>query len=470
MNISEVRLLNFKKFEQATIDTSAALTLLLGPNSSGKSSILKAILALKQTVAATNESEALATQGEYVDLGTYGDFVYKHELKKRVSLGITLVAGASGSTVSVLNGRIRHEAKQIRFLITFDHNASIEQPQVYSVEIIAKFDGLPEPLSLLIERKKTREGYWLSADAVFSTQPGLELRPHQRKRIRYWTKGIAVSHSSRLVFRKTKVNEVVFHDDLPVTWCQRCLSTLVSILTTQVFYIGPIRSSPSRNYIRTSHLRAVGSRGEYTASVLVNLEKRQRRVTKGSSPLKDQYLFLQTSLEALFPGKTFTPQTIQELVRLEFFDIGVSRTTRSRGESIMDVGFGFSQVFPILVQIAVMPKGALLVVEQPELHLHPLAQTKLASVFERAAQQGKRVLVETHSDHLIRGLQLAVSDSQKRSASLENGNVAAIYVAGDSTTPYRIGFLPNGEFEQAWPEGFLDVGYTTLLNMLKSRS
>jgi predicted ATPase len=466
MFISEISLQNFKRFESANIDILAPLTYLLGPNSSGKSSIIKALLGLKQTVSPSNESESFSTQGEYVDLGTYQDFVYGHNIKRNFTIGVCLQQSAEEET-PIRIGRQHRFAERISYSFEFDYNPITEQPRVFSISIIVNFDGLFDPLILTIARKATRDTYRLFVNREFVDKNSGDFPGDQRTRFRFWSRGLDVVHLNRLLFRRSYTRGAAVYNDQSIAWMTHFLNLFARELSENLYCIGPIRSSPSRNYIRTSHSRAVGPHGEFTASVLANLSKRAKKVTTGSSVLQDQMKFLRTSLELLFPGKGFTPKTLQELVRLEFFTVATDTTIRPKGESIIDVGFGFSQVFPILVQLAVMPKGSLLVVEQPELHLHPLAQTRLAKVFALAIEEKKWILAETHSDHLIRGTQLAVASAKPaESDEKSDPGVTALYIP-EQGIPQKLTISPDGTFREPWPDGFFDVGYNTLMSVLK---
>ena len=70
-------------------------------------------------------------------------------------------------------------------------------------------------------------------------------------------------------------------------------------------------------------------------------------------------------------------------------------------QNIVDVGFGISQVLPILVEGLTMHQGSMLILEQPEIHLHPKMQMDIADFLIMLAQQGKHLIIETHSDHII---------------------------------------------------------------------
>ncbi len=80
--------------------------------------------------------------------------------------------------------------------------------------------------------------------------------------------------------------------------------------------------------------------------------------------------------------------------------------------SIADVGVGVSQTLPVLVALQVAKPGQLVYIEQPEIHLHPRAQTAMAQVLANAAQRGVRVVAETHSSLLILGIQTLVAEGK----------------------------------------------------------
>ena len=80
--------------------------------------------------------------------------------------------------------------------------------------------------------------------------------------------------------------------------------------------------------------------------------------------------------------------------------------------SLAEVGTGVSQVLPVLVALLVAEPGQIVYVEQPEVHLHPGAESKLAKPLTEAARRGVRVIVETHSDLLLRGIQTLVTQGE----------------------------------------------------------
>ncbi len=138
-------------------------------------------------------------------------------------------------------------------------------------------------------------------------------------------------------------------------------------------------------------------------------------------------------------------------------DADIYRVLVQRGESttpvaLTDVGFGVSQILPVLVLLAWAPPGSTVILEQPEIHLHPAVQSGLAEIIVEAAQVRRvQVLVESHSEHLLRRLQLLTAKEELLPEQ------AALYFCdtserGDS----RIAELELDVFGDIanWPAGF----------------
>ncbi|MHB0824870.1 DUF3696 domain-containing protein [Stutzerimonas nitrititolerans] len=124
---------------------------------------------------------------------------------------------------------------------------------------------------------------------------------------------------------------------------------------------------------------------------------------------------------------------------------------------LTDVGFGISQVLPILVQAYLSPRDSLTIIEQPEIHLHPKMQAWLAdALITIALEKKKKFLIETHSDALIRRLRLRIVDD---SSMLKQRDVNIYYLHRESGNTHskleEIEISPNGDLN--WPKGFMDV-------------
>jgi predicted ATPase len=122
--------------------------------------------------------------------------------------------------------------------------------------------------------------------------------------------------------------------------------------------------------------------------------------------------------------------------------------------NIADVGFGVSQALPILVGLRIAETGQMVYVEQPELHLHPRAQTRMADVLANAAKRGVRVVIETHSSLLLRAVQTLIAKRQ-----IDRNLVRLHWFARDKRGVTHVKSAQmdeNGAFGN-WPEDFGDV-------------
>ena len=167
-----------------------------------------------------------------------------------------------------------------------------------------------------------------------------------------------------------------------------------------------------------------------------------------------------------------------------YYQIVLQESNSTEERNIMDVGYGISQVLPIVIQFAeaTIDEKALrrnsdnefFVIEQPELHLHPAAQAKLANLFVRALLNGKalhrRILIETHSEHLIRALQVMIADPN---CFINNKMVKIYYVDKDGEGESYIKEMEiteEGQFVEEWPSGFFDKSFELSRALLKAIS
>ena len=174
----------------------------------------------------------------------------------------------------------------------------------------------------------------------------------------------------------------------------------------------PIRSSPLRTY---DPVRLVQDpQGVSTPAFLANLHARN----------PDEWLKMKGGLEEF--GRTsglFDEIFIRRLGRYESepFQVEVRKSGKRRKgakRNLIDVGYGVSQVLPLLVDLLDPSGASLFLVQQPEVHLHPSAQAALGSLFCRIAASGRQLIVETHSEYIIDRVRMDIRD---RTAELEPG-------------------------------------------------
>lgn len=232
-----------------------------------------------------------------------------------------------------------------------------------------------------------------------------------------------------------------------------------------VSYVGPFRNNPERIY-RDEEFDTdkVGVKGEHISTVLIrDYQKSKKLISKISSWMK-KTMGYELVVEEISVG----------LYRLLLVD------EKGVKSNLMDVGYGISQILPILIQVLIDKKTddtlygyipeSILIIEQPELHLHPAAQSELADLFAIGAMESsKRIIIETHSEHLIRKLQVLVSDPN---CKLTNEDVAIYYIDKDESGNAYVKNLklnPNGKFAEKWPSGFFDKAHELSMELLKNQ-
>jgi len=139
-------------------------------------------------------------------------------------------------------------------------------------------------------------------------------------------------------------------------------------------------------------------------------------------------------------------------------------SSQSPEVQITDVGFGVSQILPVITLCYYVPEGSILVIEQPEIHLHPSVQAGLADVFIDAIKQKKiQVIMESHSEHLLRRLQRRIAEDEFQS------DMSALYfsesVNGESAIK-RLEMDRYGNIRN-WPQGFFGDEMDELAAMSK---
>ena len=117
----------------------------------------------------------------------------------------------------------------------------------------------------------------------------------------------------------------------------------------------------------------------------------------------------------------------------------------------LNVGFGYSYALPIIVSGLIAAKGEMLIVENPEAHLHPYAQAQIAGFLAQVSKNGVQVVIESHSDHILNGLRVAVHKQ-----ILDANDLNVLYFQRDERQPVvNIPVEKDGAIND-WPPGFFD--------------
>ena len=258
-----------------------------------------------------------------------------------------------------------------------------------------------------------------------------------------------------------KMDDINFNQFDPYSEILRKLRHLWS----SIRYIGPLRDEPRRFYAfdQVGKL-GIGLKGEYTAHVLSVL--RNSTVPDYFIPQIEKNKLLSYELQS---GKTLMEalNTWLFLMELPTVDTEMMKNVfelKVRNEagqvSISDTGFGVSQVLPILVEAIRMKPGETLILEQPEIHLHPKTQSKLADFLICMAKSGRHFVIETHSEYMIKRLCLRIAQDQTD----ETGKLINVQFVeqdrGEGAILTPVSINPYGSIEN-WPRGFFDESDAT---------
>lgn len=221
---------------------------------------------------------------------------------------------------------------------------------------------------------------------------------------------------------------------------------------------GPRELLPLRD--RDEHVR-VGHRGELAAGMLYWHESADvdAKLCRAGFPAM---LFHQVRarMQEVFPGCDIDVKSIEGVnaVALRF-----RLDSRSEFHRPQNVGFGLSQLFPIIVALLAAKLGDVLLIENPEVHLHPRAQQMIGEFVALSATTGVQVVLETHSDHVLNGIRLAV-----KKQTIAPDQVAIHFFQARQDEPRRP-LSPvidaDGRLD-AWPEGFFDQFDSALAELL----
>lgn len=235
---------------------------------------------------------------------------------------------------------------------------------------------------------------------------------------------------------------------------------LETLLNVPFEYLNAERSAPQVIYPKSSYYieakGQLGTKGEYTAHYLAKYQDKKIFTTINNEPgellLKEA---VQSWLNEISPNVKLEANSIDntDLARLGFYytDNGKSNIFRPT-----NVGFGISYILPVIVALLKATPGSLVIVENPEAHLHPHGQRKMGELIANCSARGVQILLETHSDHILNGIRIAVKKREIDYKTVKlfyfNKKNKQEHVVHTVETPK---INENGKLDY-WPDGFFD--------------
>ena len=373
--ITSLSLQNFKCFEKQTLPFKP-LTLLSGLNGTGKSSVIQALLLLRQSYQQQLlQTRGLALNGDLVHIGTAKDALFEWAAEDI-----------------------------IRFDVTSDVFTYERTDILFTIEKV----------------KNNVKGTW-----CFNYNRDEDVLD----------------------------NIPLFSDDGMIY--DSCLFNNEDFYYLQAERVGPRRFFETSDFL-VHQRRQIGISGEYTTHFLslfgkepvVNIPVRHPDAV--SLSIKDQ---VEAWLGEVSPGTriNLTQDVVTDTISLQYTFAGKEISSRYRATN---VGFGITYVLPILVALLSARPGSLLLIENPEAHLHPRGQAQMGNLLARAASGGVQVIVETHSDHVLNGIRVAVHDG-----NLQPDHVQLHFFQRSKEDGQSQVVSPHVQHDgriDRWPDGFFD--------------
>ncbi|WP_082376590.1 DUF3696 domain-containing protein [Nocardiopsis sp. NRRL B-16309] len=364
-----LRIMGYKSIRGMTKMKIKPLTLIGGSNSSGKSSFMQGLLLVKQTIEAQFDPGPLLMNGPNVALTSVEQMFSR--------------------------GRSKNDAAKM-----FSVGAHIN-----GISVDLQFTKVKSGLHLKNMRLKRREEVNLhqgmSADIEFLREaPGSRFKRYE-KLIDEASAKSSIKRNRCFLEASVKVDSFEFPiPNYAVNTFRR--------LAVDTIHVPGLRGNPERVYPSSAVGTAFPGKFEkYVASLIDSWQN-------GSTEDKAKLSALNRDLESLgltwkIMSKPVNDISVELLVgRLPHAQQGGAHDL----VNIADVGFGVSQTLPVLVSLIAADAGQIVYIEQPEIHLHPRAQSALSKVLVRHAKRGVRVIVETHSPLIIKGVQSSLAHKE----------------------------------------------------------
>ena len=395
MRIERLALKNFKCFKEVDVSFSR-ITLLTGENSSGKSSLIYGILAPLQSIHRLSNSFPLylSLNGDYVNMGGGEDVAFNHNTNNKLGIYLNIVTDFE--------------------TFVFDTNWEFETRNRYPVINDLKMRSRLEQIELMRE---------VGGDYIANLN----------------LKDGAIVNSANL--RTSNIDDITkeHYGSYPII--DSFSDSLYDSLDEEFNFISSFRLHPDRTYYLSKSNNKVDKFGSgYIDQILDWHDRQSGRLYDLVSLLKAVNILHDIRTHKLLGGR---------------FEIKVKVKSKSRWESLADVGFGISQFLPIIVADLQLWNNSTLIMSQPEIHLHPSVQANLGDyLVKQVKERNKKYIVETHSEYLLNRLRLLIVKEE-----IHPEEVAVYYFENsikDGSIAHRIEFTKDGQILNA-PKGFFET-------------
>lgn len=437
--LKTLRIQNFKGWKDTGEIKFAPITLFFGANSSGKSSIGQFLMMLKQTVESTDRKRTIYTGDEEsdVNLGSYKNITYMHDSQNELSFD--------------------YSWEPVEKLQLF-HSGKLKDKKVQEFQFHCHLGTDPKDNPYLRDFS-----YQLSTEDHQKINFSLQ-RSEDPKNFGYDLVDGENCQFKRFKGRPWKTNSTLHFYGIPqdlLNYYQN-VDFLTDInlqqerLFSNFFYLGPIRQAPSYLYSWSGYEPVeVGKAGKDTIAALLAGNSRKYVLPDHPKTSKTLQHVIAESLQQMGLIDKFEVHPISKAHQQ--YEVKIATKGSSELVNLPDVGFGISQILPVITELFYVPQNSVIIIEQPELHLHPKAQAELADIMiaainahENHLDRNIQLLIETHSEHFLRRFMRRLAENK-----ITMDQLKAYFVNG-AKTPSTLNELALNEYGEItnWPKDF----------------
>lgn len=415
----------------------APITLFFGANSSGKSSIGQFLMMLKQTTESQDRRAVFYPGGKNsaVQLGSFGEMVYHRNLENEISFEYEW-SPPHIFEFKDTSSQTYYSADTISFEATVRSDKESGDLSVQNLNYGLK-EGINSILQIGMVPSSENSGPYKVTTENYSLAP---------QKGRLWDLG----HPIRFYgFPGDAVGYYVNSEFV------RDLNYAQEQFFKSIFYLEPLRAKTERLYSWSGIApESVGYSGENTIAALLAARGRSisRQKHAHSYPFEE---IIASHLKSMGLIDDFRVNKISP--NRQEYEVNIKTKGSQDWVDLPDVGFGISQVLPVLVQCFYAPPGSIIIMEQPEIHLHPKAQSVLADVMievihsrENGKDRNIQLIIETHSEHFLRRLQRRIAED------ILSQDEVSVYFANITQSPATLEPLQIDDCGSIrnWPENF----------------
>jgi len=445
--LTKIELTNFKCFQETAVFPLGKITLLTGINGCGKSTLLQSLLLMRQSIAYNENTAQILVNGECISLNSFKDIrntnvskdediILKYFFEKTFSVDANLFI--NGDIEYLLSEKLDDD--MVGKISKIELSARIQpldknQNNISYYDIHTVYQFKPKSLHKFDYDFTYRVEDISIVDEKENKNPPIEGETN----LKYLTPIPDLTLIPNLTLNLAQMDFI-----------EASYALKSSLNFGRIHYISADRIGPQEYYLKSTLTRFpnVGARGQFTVNLLY---KKKDELVHENLCLGQDAKTLATQTEEwmsqiLNGAKVEIPSSESNILEL----LLNTSASKDRFRSA-NVGYGYHCILPIVVSGLIAKEGEILIVENPEAHLHPRAQSQLAKFLAIVSSCGVQVLVESHSDHILNGLRIAVLDD-----IITADELSVLYFQRNQEQPVvPIPVQPNGAIEE-WPEGFFD--------------